>query len=258
MKLLPLAVLVFLAALLPPPVCAETVEGAARVVDGDTIEIREQRIRMWGIDAPELAQRCTEDGHLYPCGLDASQALRKRIGRKPVSCVRRDTDRYGRMVALCRADGIDLSRWMVQQGQAIAFRRYSLDYVEDEDRAREARVGLWAGEFQDPSDSGIRTGANQQARLGHVGHVPARMTAIAPAVDVAGAAVIPGRADERLNARCRAERNSRPLRSVVAVLHDQFRYLPVKVAIGINISHGPVQPDLVPARRRRMPSDIFS
>jgi hypothetical protein len=56
------------------------------------------------------------------------------------------------MVALCSADGIDLSQWMVQQGQAIAFRKYSLDYVADEDQARAAKVGLWAGEFQDPSE----------------------------------------------------------------------------------------------------------
>ena len=67
-------------------------------------------------------------------------------------CVRRDTDRYGRMVALCSVEGIDIGQWMVQQGQAIAFRKYSLDYTADEDRARAAKVGLWAGEFQDPSD----------------------------------------------------------------------------------------------------------
>ena len=64
---------------------AETVEGTARVVDGDTIEIKDQKIRLWGIDAPELAQRCSEDGAMYPCGLDASHALAKQIGRKRVS-----------------------------------------------------------------------------------------------------------------------------------------------------------------------------
>ena len=146
-------IILLLAVLLPHAArAADLVEGTAFVIDGDTIEINEVRIRLWGMDAPESAQRCTEDGHLYPCGLDASQALRKQIGRKPVSCVRRDTDRYGRMVALCTVAGIDISRWMVQQGQAIAFRKYSLDYVADEDTARAAKVGMWAGEFQDPSE----------------------------------------------------------------------------------------------------------
>jgi Staphylococcal nuclease homologue len=87
-----------------------------------------------------------------PCGLDASHALAKQIGRKRLICVRRDTDRYGRMVALCTVEGVDISQWMVTQGQAIAFRKYSLDYIADEDRARAAKAGLWAGEFQDPSD----------------------------------------------------------------------------------------------------------
>lgn len=131
----------------------DLVEGPARVVDGDTIEIDDQRIRLWGIDAPEVSQFCAEDGARYPCGLDVSQALRKRIGSQQVSCARRDTDRYGRMVGLCTIEGgIDISRWMVQQGQAIAFRKYSLDYVEEEYRAKVAKVGIWAGEFQDPSD----------------------------------------------------------------------------------------------------------
>jgi hypothetical protein len=65
--------------------------------------------------------------------------------------MRRDTDRYGRMVAVCSVEGMDISKWMVMQGQAIAFRKYSLDYVADEDRAKAAKIGMWAGEFQDPS-----------------------------------------------------------------------------------------------------------
>ena len=148
MKLIVIILVIFM----PGLARAEAVEGAARVVDGDTIEIRDQKIRLWGIDAPELAQRCAEDGAVYPCGLDASHALAKRIGRKRVTCVRRDTDRYGRMVARCTVEDVDISQWMVTQGHAIAFRKYSLDYIADEDRARATKAGLWAGEFQDPSD----------------------------------------------------------------------------------------------------------
>ena len=139
-------------ALLNCAFAAECVTGVARVIDGDTIEISETRVRLWGIDSPELAQRCTKDGALYPCGFDASRALAKLIRRKSVSCARRDTDHYGRMVALCRIEGLDLSRWMVEQGQAIAYRKYSLDYVPDEQAARAAHRGLWAGEFQNPAD----------------------------------------------------------------------------------------------------------
>ena len=146
-------IILLLAVLLPHAArAADLVKGTAFVIDGDTIEINDERIRLWGIDAPESAQRCTEDGRLYPCGLDVSQTLRRQIGRKPVSCVHRDTDRYGRMVALCTVTGINISQWIVQQGQAIAFRRYSLDYVADEDAARAAKVGLWAGEFLNPSE----------------------------------------------------------------------------------------------------------
>jgi endonuclease YncB( thermonuclease family) len=89
--------IIFALALFPPSLAhAESVEGTARIVDGATIEIKDQKIRLWGIDAPEAAQRCTEGGALYPCVLDASWVLAKQIGRKLVVCTRRDTDRYGR------------------------------------------------------------------------------------------------------------------------------------------------------------------
>ena len=158
------AIMLMLAVLLPRLACTETKEGTARVIDGDTIDINDERIPLWGIDAPEVAQRCIENGYLYPCGLHASRALSKYMGRKRVSCARRDTDRYGRMVALCTLNGVDLSLWMVQQGQAIAFRKYSLDYVADEDAARAAKVGLWAGEFQDPSEFRHQRHDGQQPR----------------------------------------------------------------------------------------------
>jgi endonuclease YncB( thermonuclease family) len=110
------ALIIALAIFLPCLAPAETVTGTARIVDGDTIEIKGQKIRLWGIDAPEPAQRCTEGGAPYPCGLDASRALAKQIGRRPVSCTRRDTDRYGRMVAVCSVEGMDISEWMVTRG----------------------------------------------------------------------------------------------------------------------------------------------
>ena len=118
---------------------ADQVSGVASVIDGDTIEIHGERIRLFGIDAPELAQRCTEGGRPYPCGFDCSRVLRQRIKGRTVDCIRHDTDRYGRMVAVCHVEGLDLSRWMVRQGQAIAYRKYSLEYVPDENFARQKK-----------------------------------------------------------------------------------------------------------------------
>jgi endonuclease YncB( thermonuclease family) len=124
--------------------------GRASVVDGDSLEIQGIRIRLYGIDAPESSQFCTLDHIAYRRGQRTAFALADKIGTRPVSCSRRDTDRYGRMVAVCRAGGEDLNSWMVEQGHAIAFRRYSMAYVPIEDAARIAKRGLWAGEFQSP------------------------------------------------------------------------------------------------------------
>ena len=82
--------------------------GRASVIDGDTIEIRGQRIRLFGIDAPESRQTCTDPkGVSYRCGQRAAQALDYRISDSPVTCEPKDRDRYGRIVAVCRAYGED-------------------------------------------------------------------------------------------------------------------------------------------------------
>jgi endonuclease YncB( thermonuclease family) len=86
--------------------------GQASVIDGDTIEIRGPRIRLYGIDAPEGAQLCYRDGAPRPCGRRAAFALADFIGSRRVSCQQRDRDRYGRIVAVCVTGGDDLSAWM--------------------------------------------------------------------------------------------------------------------------------------------------
>ena len=139
-------------ALSRPSVAAEVIAGAASVIDGDTIEIRGVRIRTAAIDAPESSQWCTRYQARYPCGREAAFALADLIGRHVVTCVKTTTDRYGRMVAMCEVGGIDFGRWMVQQGHAVAYRKYSMMYVPDEDQARSVKVGIWAGEFQNPAE----------------------------------------------------------------------------------------------------------
>lgn len=130
------------------------VRGHARVIDGDTLEVAGTTVRLFGIDALERGQSCDTAGRSWPCGIWAGQQLARLIGGQPVTCTGRDTDRYGRLVARCTGPGGDLGAAMVEQGAALAYRRYALDYVAQEERARSAQRGLWGREgaqTQDPA-----------------------------------------------------------------------------------------------------------
>src|SRR5260370_15216308 len=126
--------------------------GQASVIDGDTIEIHGTRIRFSGIDAPESRQTCEANGITYRCGQKAANALSDFIGIHTVNCNKTGMDRYHRVIAKCFADGVDLSSWMVANGWAIAYRKYSMDYVADEERARNQKAGIWAGTFVVPEE----------------------------------------------------------------------------------------------------------
>jgi endonuclease YncB( thermonuclease family) len=135
------------------PATANELNGVASVIDGDTVEIRGTRIRLHGIDAPESRQLCTRpSGQSWRCGQQAALALSDRIGRRSVICVARDTDRYGRTIAVCSQDGIDLNAWMVAEGWAVAYRQYSRDYVLADTEARSAGRNIWSGTFVMPWD----------------------------------------------------------------------------------------------------------
>jgi endonuclease YncB( thermonuclease family) len=126
--------------------------GIARVIDGDTIDIRGTHIRLHGIDAPESKQSCTLNEQTYACGQRATEELIKLIGARTVQCSQSGKDRNGRVVAQCSVDAIDLSAWMVEHGWAIAYRKYSTAYVAAEIQARAQKVGIWAGTFVDPEE----------------------------------------------------------------------------------------------------------
>ena len=126
--------------------------GSARIIDGDTLEVRGTRVRLYGIDAPEHAQRCRSGGRLWSCGRAATRALSSRIGQNAVSCKIRDQDRYGRSIAVCRTRGEDVNAWMVTEGWAFAYRKYSRRYVAEEMAARTARRGVWQGDVVAPWD----------------------------------------------------------------------------------------------------------
>jgi endonuclease YncB( thermonuclease family) len=149
MKLFAALILLTLPALAASDV--ESISGAPRIVDGDTLVINGTRIRLHGIDAPESKQTCQRDGIDWLCGQEASKALRDYVGDTDLRCERLDTDRYGRMVAKCfMPNGTDIGEWMVSNGWALAYRRYSKDYVDEEADAKTAKRGLWLGEFVEP------------------------------------------------------------------------------------------------------------
>ena len=125
------------------------VAGPARVVDGDTIVVGEVRVRLEGIDAPEAGQTCARASPLpeaWPCGAAATAALAKLIGSNEVSCQSRGRDKYGRMLGVCFLGHEDINAWMVREGQAWAFTKYSASYVREEAQARDRRAGIWQGE----------------------------------------------------------------------------------------------------------------
>ena len=146
-------VLAVATSLAPMPAVASDLVGVASVIDGDTLEIRGVRIRLHGIDAPESRQLCRRSsGDEWRCGQQAALALSDRIGRRTINCSVRDVDRYDRAIAVCRQGNQDLNRWLVSEGWAVAYRRYSRDYIRAEDQARSAGRNIWSGQFVVPWD----------------------------------------------------------------------------------------------------------
>lgn len=119
--------------------------------DGDTLRIDGVRVRLWGMDAPELGAMCVRGEHTYDAGAAARDALVGLISNRAVECARVELDRYGRTVARCSVDGLDLSGAMVRAGWAYEFTRYSKGhYQAEESEARAAGRGVWGGWCQPP------------------------------------------------------------------------------------------------------------
>ena len=147
-----LAVLLLVAGSAAPAAAAEVIKAdRASVIDGDTIDVGAVRVRIFGIDAPELGQRCANGrGGAWPCGELSVSRLAELVDAGPLSCRRVEVDQYGRIVAVCHVRGVDVGAKLVEEGLAWAFRRYSDDYDRQEDAARRARRGVWRAATEPP------------------------------------------------------------------------------------------------------------
>lgn len=186
--------LILLLCLGAAPAPAVTLTGTARVVDGDTIEMSGQTLRLIGIDAPELAQPCEREGKPWACGDWSRDALRTRLSGRDLSCSGTDQDRYGRWLVTCRLGGRDLGQVLVRDGVAFAYRRYSAIYVPDEAKAQRDRRGLWAGSTEAPeafrhTDSAVPQGCalkgNVSASGTRIFHAPGQQDYAATRIDPA-------------------------------------------------------------------------
>lgn len=122
--------------------------GKFYVIDGDTLSTNGERLRLKGIDAPEYRQRCRRDGADWACGEEARRALATIIKTGAPECRGQERDRYGRLLVTCVAGDLDINAAMVRRGMAVSYGGYS----NEERIARQAKAGLWAGDFERPSD----------------------------------------------------------------------------------------------------------
>ena len=143
---------------------AAIIEGIPRIIDGDSLEINNNKIRLFGIDAPEIKQICKKPYLVisflvslsfqkkYECGLLATNQLKKLIDNKTVKCISENKDRYNRYLSICYLKNKDINSWLVKNGYAIAYRRYSKKYVLEEQHAEKNKLGIWQGTFQNPEE----------------------------------------------------------------------------------------------------------
>ena len=129
--------------------------GKATVIDGDTITIKNAKIRFSGIDAPEKNYRgqtqfCRGPKGVWACGKKASSKLKQLINGQEVQCTNEGKDKYGRTLSICYANGVDLQAEMVRSGMAVAYLRYSNRYENEMVEAMTAQVGIWGGPFVEP------------------------------------------------------------------------------------------------------------
>ena len=123
-----------------------------KIIDGDTIHLNNEKIRFTGIDTPELKQTCNKNSEIIYCGIKAKQLLIDKIGKNKVTCIREGKDQYKRTLAECFVNDLSLSKFLVREGYAFAYRKYSKKFINDEDFARKNNIGMWSMKFEYPWD----------------------------------------------------------------------------------------------------------
>ena len=123
-----------------------------KIIDGDTIHLNNEKIRFTGIDTPELKQICNKNNEIVYCGIEARKLLIDKIGKNKVNCVREGKDQYKRTLAECFINDISLSRFLVREGYAFAYRKYSKKFIKDENFAKKNNMGMWSMKFDYPWD----------------------------------------------------------------------------------------------------------
>ena len=135
----------------------KSISGIAEVIDGDTIKIEKKKIRLFGIDAPEKKQKCKKPwltilfmtfNKDYPCGEISTLKLKNKINNKFITCKSSNKDRYKRFIAECFKGKTNINRWMVRNGYAIVYKKYSKKYLAAENLAKNEKLGLWVGSFE--------------------------------------------------------------------------------------------------------------
>jgi endonuclease YncB( thermonuclease family) len=184
--------LLFALALFFLPAVAEAadISGIPKIREGDQIQIGNSRIRLGGIDAPSVDQLCLNtNGERWTCGVAARDELIHHAENKTWTCHVSQTDRRGRSVARCEVDGEDIQKWLVKNGWALSYARFSHDYDADEKAAREAKAGMWQGAFIAPWDWRIRNkktailGAAKPPQNAHAVLLASASGSVAPSPD---------------------------------------------------------------------------
>ena len=136
-------------------------KGIPRVIDGDSLEINNNKIRLFGIDAPEKKQTCKKPYLIisfinfqrnYKCGLMATNQLNKFIDNRAVKCISENKDRYNRHLSTCYLKKVDINSWLVKNGYAVAYKKYSKKYLLEEQHAKKNKLGIWQGTFENPEE----------------------------------------------------------------------------------------------------------
>ncbi len=130
---------------------AAPIYGLASAKDGDSLMVGQTEVRLFGVDAPEFDQSCKRGGQNWACGAEAADRLSRLVTGKQVRCTSMGTDQYNRTLGRCTVGMTDINRTVVATGYAVAYRRYSSDYVSAEETAKVNRRGMWAGPFEMPS-----------------------------------------------------------------------------------------------------------